>query len=398
MRQLALYGKWAVLVLVAVEAVMNMEHTSLKTVTRNYYRNNIADYKALLSELEEPEETFYRVDSLQQMTKNDGMLSGYASVSIFSSTINGGVEDYYDRLGMGGSKVAYYFRGATPLTAAMLGVDYTFSWQEERDMQLYEPIGQQDNKYLYKNKFSLPVGFWLSQEDTENLKKKIFENSGNDLVIQNGISFALGGKSLFAALGNHEYQNEENGISVTVGQDGHLYGVVTGSPQGEVILELNGETRELENVDSKCLLDLGWYAQGENFSVTAEEGESLAIRVYRLSLESLDYAIKKLGQSPFTVEEVKSDGLAGTVEAMGEGILLLSVPYDTGWLVRVDGVQTEAESFGEALLAVPLSQGMHRVEIRYMIKGWKEGAFVSALSVILFWLFYGKRRGKQVPI
>lgn len=397
MRQLALYGKWAILVLVAVEAIMNMEHTSLKTVSRNYYLNNIADYKALLEKADE-KELFYRVDSLRQMTKNDGMLGGYASVSIFSSTTNGGLEDYYDRLGMGGNKVSYFFRGATPLTAAMLGVRYTFSWQEERDVQLYELIGQEENKYLYKNIFYLPVGFGLSREDTEKLEKEILENNGNDIAILNGVALGLGSRSLFTVLGNRECQNTENGIRIKVGSDGHLYGVVTGSPEGEVTLELNGETRKLENVDNKCLLDLGWYAKGDSFSVTAEEGESLAIRVYRLNMDELDIALKKLGKSPFTVEKVTSDGLVGTVDAIEDGVLLLSVPYDSGWTVWVDGVQTEAESFGEALLAVPLNSGLRRVEIRYRIRGWKEGALVSALSCILFWKFYGKRRGKQVPI
>ena len=398
MRKLSLYGKWAILVLVTVEAVMNMEHTSIKPVTRNYYMNNIADYKDLLGKAEQSDDVFYRVDSLRQMTKNDGMLGGYASASIFSSTVNGGVEDYYDKLGMGGNKVSYYYRGATPLTSAMLGIRYTFSWQEERDPQLYELIGQQENKYLYENKFSLPVGFWLSHADKEDIQKEILENTGNGIVLQNRLALALDGYPLFTVLGNGECQNEENGISVKVRADGHLYGVVTGSPEGEVTLELNGETRKLENVDDKCLLDLGWYAQGEHFTVMTEDGESLKIRVYRLDVDALDLAIKKLGESPFTVEEVKSDGLAGTVEAPEEGVLLLSVPYDTGWTVWVDGAETGTESFGEALLAVPLSQGMHRVEIRYAVRGWLEGALISGISVIIFWFFYGKRRSKQVPI
>lgn len=396
MRQLALYGKWAILVLVVVEAVMNMEHTSLQPVRRNYYLDNIADYKALLAKVEEPGELFYRVDSLRQMTKNDGMLAGYASVSIFSSTASGGVEDYYDRLGMGGTKVAYYYRGATPLMAAMLGIRYTFSWQEERDRQLYELIGQQENKYLYENKFSLPVGFLLSYEEREEFEKEILGNAGNDITIQNRIALNLCGKPLFTVLGNRECRNEENGIAVEVREDGHLYGVVSGSPKGEVILESGGETRELQNVDGKCLLDLGWYAQGESFSVMAEEGEVLAIRVYRLSEEALDLVIGKLGESPLSVEEVTSKGLSGTVEAAKEGVLLLSVPYDTGWGVWVDGVETEAESFGEALLAVPLNPGMHEVEIRYAVQGLKEGALVSAASVILYWILYGKRRRKPV--
>lgn len=397
-RKLTFYGKWAVLLLVTVEAVMNMEHTSLRPVQRNYYLNNIADYKTLLAEAEESEELFYRVDSPRQMTKNDGMLGGYASASIFSSTVNSGMKDYYRRLGMGGTKVAYYYRGATPLTAAMLGIRYTIAWQEERDMQIYELLARQENKYLYENKFILPVGFWLSDETKEELEKGILENRSNEIVLQNRLAVELCGEPLFTVLGNRECLSKENGIEVKAAEDGHLYGVVMGSPDGDVNLELNGDIRKLENVDGKTLLDLGWYAQGESFSVTAKEGESLAIQVYRLSVEALDLVIKKLGESPLTVEEFTSVGLSGTVGSEEEGILLLSIPYDTGWTVLVDGERTQAERFGEALLAVPLSPGTHRVEIRYVIQDWKAGALVSAVSLIIFWFLYGKRRGKQVPI
>ena len=392
LRKLALYGKWAILALVVVEAVMNMEQTGIPTVGRDYYVNYIADLKALLAKTDEDEgDQFYRTESLRQMTKNDGMLAGYASASIFSSTVSGGVEDCYAALGMGGNKVSYFYRGTTPFTAALLGVRYTVSRQEERDADIYEPAGMQGEQYLYRNRFTLPVGVLLPKEEARLLEDKLESGSGNGIGLQNAMVRELCGKTLFSMLESGEHEDTENGIRVQMREDGHLYAAVTSAPEEKVWLEENGQSRELENVDTKCLLDLGWYAAGESFSVAAEGGEALSMRIYRMDREVLREAVEKLGSVPFTVERVEDTGLAGLARAGGEEVLILSVPYDGNWTARVDGVETETESFGGAFLGIPLEEGLHRVELNYEVWGLKEGAAVSAVSLFLFCIFYGRK-------
>ncbi|MGN1147079.1 MAG: YfhO family protein, partial [Lachnospiraceae bacterium] len=395
LRKLSVYGKWAILLLVSVEAIMNMEHTSVKPVQRGYYLNKKADYQALLAIARKEDDGFYRFESLKQMTKNDGTLAGYPSASIFSSTINGSVEDYYDSLGMGGSKVSYYYRGATPFTGALLGVQYTFSDKEEMDTALYEYVAQHGSMYLYRNKQTLPVGFMMPEELMTDLEEEIEDDLNNTIITQNDMVRKLcEGESLFSNLKSEEIETKDNQITVRVQQDGHLYGVVTGKPEGKVIFSQGEETTELSNVSNEYLLDLGWFDEGEEFTITAKE-DSLTIRVYRLSEETLQEAIRVLGEQPFEPTSYTADSLTGTIKTEKEGYLVLSVPFEPGWTILVDGVETEYEEFAGTMLAVPLTRGNHVVEMHYRIYGTGAGLCCSAVCLVLFLAIYGRRKKEK---
>lgn len=385
LRKLSLYGKWIVLLLITVEAIINMEHTSVRPVQRGYYMNKKADYQALLEQVREGDDDFYRFESLHQMTKNDGTLAGYFSASVFSSTVNGSVENYYDSLGMGGSKVAYYYRGATPLTSALMGVHYTFSEEELQDSALYEFVAKHGSLYLYRNKLTLPVGFILPEELMGELEEEITEDLANTIITQNELVNSAGVRSsLFQKLQPAAVLHNGNEIKVCVEADGHLYGVVKKKPKGTVVFAQGEETKALAEVRTDILLDLGWFAEGDSFTLTAEEAESLEIGFYRLSVDTFKEAVQILGEQPFVPKGYTADSLTGTVEACKEGYLVLSIPYEPGWNITVDGVETPFEKFAETMIAVPLTKGSHTIEMHYSIHWAGAGLICSVVSLLLF--------------
>lgn len=396
LRKLAVYEKWVVLVLVTAEAVLNMMQTSVKPVQREWYMNNKADYEALFEMAGEEKDAFYRFESLNQMTKNDGTLSAYPSASVFSSAANGRVEDYYDRLGMGGSKVAYYYKGSTPFTGALLGVRYTFSEKEEPDTDLYEFMAQHGRKYLYRNKLTLPVGFVMSEELMAEFSEEIAAGTGNAIVTQNNLVRRLGMDSaLFSNMNAKETEDAGNRITVRVSEDGHLYGVALGNPEGDIVLAQGEETRIFSDADKKNILDLGWFAAGEEFTVTAEEAEDLTVRMYRLSPDTLKEAITILGHSPFLATSYTADSLEGTVTAEKEGYLVMSVPYEPGWEILIDGKEAACEMFADTMIAVPVTQGSHTVSMHYIIHGTGLGLALSITGAVLFILIYGRRKPEK---
>ncbi len=387
---LALGGKWIVLILVSMEAVLNMEHTSVTPVRREYYMGKKADYQALVEYVGE-DGGFCRVESIDQMTKNDGTLARYPSASVFSSTLNGNIEKYYTSLGMGGNKVSYYYQGATPLTGALLGVRYTITEKEMSDSALYRQVAVHGEKILYQNQYTLPVGFALPQVLFHELSDTVTADVSNPVMLQNNFARKLCDKySLFSALAFEEVSAEENLITVQVKSDGHLYGLVTKAPEDSLVWQKGEETREFEKVDRNCILDLGWYAAGEQFTVTAGEEDSLQIKLYRMSKEALSEVIGALGRQPLEIQSYTADGFDGKITLQEGGYLVLSVPYEPCWEVLVDGKETAYESFGETMLAIPLSEGTHAVSIRYFIKGTGIGLCISIVSLVLLILFLWK--------
>ena len=393
--KLALYGKWMILVLVSVEAIMNMEHTSLKPVQRTYYMNRKEEYEVLVAQIAEEDSGIYRMDSLDQMTKNDGVLANYMSASAFSSGLNGAVEDYYDTLGMGGTKVSYFYQGATQFSSALLGVKYTFSRESLRDEAMYDFVAQYGDTYLYRNRYSLPLGFVLSKEVKEELESNINGSVSNAMVVQNSITRDIcRGRSLFHIANG--VKTEGNTITVSVQEDGHLYGMVMETPEGKVLLCRGEEEKELKKVSRDYVLDLGWCAEGETFTLTAEEEEKINIRIYAMQEEVLAEAIAVLGEQPFEARRLTEKGMTGTVNATEDGILILSIPNEPGWKVFVDGVETETDKFADTMLAIPVTAGGHEIELEYHIYGVKEGLPVSlaclAVYILAEYITYRRRR------
>ena len=96
--------------------------------------------------------------------------------------------------------------------------------------------------------------------------------------------------------------------------------------------------------------------------------------------------------------QVSGSHVSGKVDAKEAGTLLLTIPYDTGWTIQVDGKETESYSVGKALTGIHLEEGAHTITMRYIPQGFREGAALSMLSLILFLLsvLLGKKREKKL--
>jgi len=391
--RLAKCGMWAVLLLIMVEVTLNMEHTSITPVQRTYYLNKKENYQNLMAIADAESDSFYRMDSMTQMCKNDGTLVGYGSVSAFSSGLNGSVEDYYDKLGMGSSKVSYYYQGATPFAAALLGVNYTVSEEESMDTELYESMGASGDLYLYRNKYSLPMGFMVTGQQKEILESNLAADISNPLYTQSEIVRELcGAERMFTELASTDVTKETGKITVNMAENGHIYGLLSKDPAGVVSLNREEDVTELKKISKKCIVDLGWFAEGETFSISSDVEEELFLRLYRLDTQPLAEAVTLLGEQPFRIQSYTETSLNGTIEADEEGYLVLSVPYESGWTIKVDGEETEAERFADTMIAIPLTTGSHNVEMTYSLPGTGIGLVISLISLLLFCAIYMRKK------
>ena len=137
-----------------------MYQTSVSVTSRSKYLENHDNYQLLVDRIREQDPDFYRFEKFSRVTKNDGTMIGYPTASLFSSTANGQVEEFYEKLGMSHSKVFYCFDGATPLTSPLLSVRYMFSKSSKEDPNLYTLIDSEGDIYLYECKYTLPSGLY----------------------------------------------------------------------------------------------------------------------------------------------------------------------------------------------------------------------------------------------
>ena len=62
--------------------------------------------------------------------------------------------------------------------------------------------------------------------------------------------------------------------------------------------------------------------------------------------------------------------------------MLLTVPYTEGFVLEVDGQETEIVSVQDALCGVNLDAGTHEIVLRYVPAGFTQSAFITLAGLI----------------
>ena len=379
-----------------VEAGANTLLTSLSTVSRPNYLENYETYHELYSEQAATEpDVFYRYEKTARTTNNDAMLQNYPSLSMFSSTSNGLVNHFYDRYGMRNSKVFYCSDGMTPFVSALLSQGYTFSKEDLSSDGLYEFVKEQDGVYLYRNKYSLPLGFTVSLDETfeemliddKDTAFAVVAESKDDGMLpinrQNNLALRLGAEGdLFT-----EISCEDNAgfATIQVPYSTRVYVYCDTSKHSEITAYAAGEEiKKFKKLTNRYILDLGYHKSGEVLTLQSEKEEALHLRAYSFDEEYLSELLTELSQNTLNIEEMSASKMKGSVTAAEDGYLVLSIPYDPGFTIKVDGIKTEAALFEDMMIAVPLTAGDHSIALSYYPEGMTAGILITLLSILLF--------------
>ena len=62
--------------------------------------------------------------------------------------------------------------------------------------------------------------------------------------------------------------------------------------------------------------------------------------------------------------------------------LFLSLPYENGWNVYIDGQKVETEKVFDTFLSVKIPEGTHTVELSFVPPGLIVGGIISGISIV----------------
>lgn len=378
-----------------LETGINTYCTSVSNVSRSAYLEHQEDYKLLHEWVEQQKDGFYRMEKFTRKTKNDGTLAGYPTASVFSSTLNSAVMDFYERLGMRHSKVFYGYDGATAFTSALLNVEYLFGESGEYENSLYSLCRESGGISLYHVEHSLPFGYVAPVE--YDLPEG-FKNSG--LRLQNQMVHDLGIDGQLFMKCDRDSSGED--VKFSAPQDGIYYGIITASGTKKV-KALGGTPGEQNFNDLKngSVLYLGWLEQGTMLTITNSDEDdttkNVAADIYRMDEEVLLKALGNLSENCLEGVVYDSTHLSGRLSLSRAGRLILSVPYEKGWKIMLNGEAAEPVLFGEAFIAFDLEPGDYELSMHYVPYGQYAGMAVSGVSILLFaglMLMRARKRGR----
>lgn len=381
-------GLFATLLIVAIfENSINTVNTSLGTVSREGYLGKIPVYQSMYEKVKSENDGFFRVEKFERTTKNDGTLANYPTATVFSSTLNSSVTNLYEVLGMRHSKVYYSYDGATAFTSALLNVNYLFGKTENEAMYdanqgengLYTAIDEQDGLTLYESNYKLPFGYVAN----ERFKIDI-NNKENPITAQNRLVKKL--DVVGALFESAATVQDGDDVKLNVENSGYYYMVVgsTGTKKIDAIGEYG--TKSFSDLKINGILYAGYLKEGESIRFTNGDGEDpspkIKLKAYRLNTDVLKEVLEILGEEHLENVEYDSRHISGTVSLQKPGMMILSVPYEHGWNVFVDGQKVETGLFGESFMTISLAAGDHDIYMEYEPYGKKAGIGISLISMI----------------
>lgn len=341
---------------------------------------------------------------------NEGMAIGYDELSSYSSTQNADVVAFlsdlgYCRIGEMSTRYAYPIMTSD----ALLGVKYAYSLLQGEGMVRISDEVNSMVASLYENPYALSLGYLVS----EDARAIDFRGTEDPFQRQNRLMDGLTGESLdpyvpcettMTQATDSEVRYE---VHVPAGCLGYAYvlgGAWDGAP---VYVQAEGRSRFKENFrfqDSICgIAGQSDDAQTVEVVLSASEGEVLEEDVrcvfYALDLSRFAEAIGLLSPGQATFQQFGGAGISCTVDAVPSegGLLMMSVPNDPGWDVRVNGERVDAVDIaGGALMGIPVGAGENQVEMRYLPPGLLLGCAITLIMVVAIGVFSWTRRSSLV--
>lgn len=396
---------------------------------RNGYPSNNTEIQTLLDQAEESErDLFYRTEISMWYTLNDPAMYYYDGVSQFSSMANENVTTFLRLIGLPASEAGnrYYYANTSPLTNMLLNVQYMLAKDGyNADDITMKMIGQNGKVKLYQNQYDLGMGFMvqdaasryemdttLNPFDQQNTLFKRMTGVREDLFTKIDITHVghQGYDVTRREYGNYNYSRKDDATSgnsflkynYTTQQDGMVYAYMKVTKGENMDVYLEDQKVHSYNIGRQpYITPVGNYKAGElvrlrcNLDQEAKSG-TINVYFYQLNMDVLEEGWASLADEKMTITEFEDTSLSGEVTAVSDGYLYLSVPYEEGWNIYVDGEKADLQPMFGAMCSVPLTAGTHSIEMNYSPKGFVLGVIVcGGCAAILVVLFFAERRRKQ---
>lgn len=349
------------------------------TVGRSTYLDEQSSYEKMIARQEET--GFYRSEIDSSRMRNENMFLGADGVVLFSSTMPAATVDLCKSLGIEARTNKNGYNGFTKLMNDIFGVKYVISSRDSDHLYQMEKVDHEEPMTLYKNNGALGLGFMVKDDIWE------WDTTGRDhFAVQNAfVELAAGEEGIFH-------------LKETIDmEDGNTYTIILPAGQ-QVYLDVTMAVESIEistpeytktyDTYNDHLYDLGCFDAIDNATVTCtlKENQSGPIRAEVWVCEQEDYERVHdiLASAQLETSLVEDGRVRGAVHAKEGGVLMLSIPYDEGWKIKVDGQETEFYPVGDALTGIELAAGEHTIEMDYTPKGLWAGTFLSLLCAALY--------------
>ena len=396
---------------------------------------------------ENAEEEFYRVEKTFTKTVTDAFVFGFDGMSSSTSTLDSGVIDFLTKIGFKASSHWSEYKGSNYILDSFLGIRYLMTLQTDgAPNDLYEEIYSNEHTRVYKNPYALPLAFassekikdvsfvlpqdlidyeYITNEETKHgsweLKPQFsntiwnpFERMNSALSaitdkeanvyepIKHTVSTTITLKQEDDVWNHHVYKCNKDDKSacitftITAPKDGNIYCYFPTKYAREAEILVNSswlETIYPQNAANAYILNLGSFSKGEKVVVDLYPyayGEFYLTKdtpyFYSINESEFISSFEYLSDFGMDITKFSDDYIEGTINVTENNFTVLTtIPYDSGWNIKVDGKKVETYETLGALLAFDLEiAGEHEITMKYFPNCYIVGIVISVISILIF--------------
>ncbi|MCR5025546.1 MAG: YfhO family protein [Lachnospiraceae bacterium] len=361
----------------------------------------------------------YRIEKYYRRTNNDAMQFNYAGLSHFSSSEKKDKINFMGKLGFrNNGNWSFYNETTTDFLESFFGVKYILS-QFSSTPNKYVRIFKDSDISVFRNENALPLIF----NTTDTIRDINYNGyNGDPFRLQEAIADSLNGKE------NHIFEKAEILSKETENldaeeRDGFIHYKKKDESKDawiEVKIRVNSPDKNLfayfdapETENAELFKDgvtFGEYFSRYRWNIISfhrtKKSDETTIRL-RLTDNSLDLGnmyfyfedrdrvkalMDEVKENDSSLRKITSSYIIGNISVPEKGrAVTLTIPYDSGWTVLVDGVKTNTKRAAGILMSFDAEPGEHEIVMKYRPIGSLPGVMFMLLGVI-FLIFDRKRR------
>lgn len=411
------------------------------------------EIQQLTDDISEKDSSFYRISNEYHAgdTVNRIWGANYYRSSVYSSIHNATFSNFYFQQACNENGIrnkTMMVQSKNPIFNMLMGEKYVIT-QTPITRYGYRLTTQKGDYLLYENTLAFPIGFATSHVITKEALQEIGYPMQLEVLLENAVVNAKNLPDATTAtsaqypdetqkitpvytttdwnpeqltkIGDSYYVHSEEPFTITVTLeqpisallllklhvDNHLGSNETTS---DVSVTVNGVRNKLtdpdwkyqnDNQDFQYTLSSDTPIQTLKFSFSKGNYILSDISMYTLDYDVLRRAAKQVDAWQISHDTIGDDTLQGKIDVQKDGWFVLSIPYDEGFQITIDGQETSYFPTDTGFLGCPISEGMHDIRVAYTAPGFFEGKWCSVLGIccslcyLAGWKFHDLQRAKK---
>lgn len=353
------------------------------------YEDFLAKTQPLVEQVKKEDSGFYRINQGYEFSKNDAMLLGYNGMTHYSSTFNAAINTLTPKLGIAQTHIWNSGYGAGPVLDSLFAVKYLLEdGSVPSNYQFMQSTEQ--GASLYENTLALPIAYSTFCNGLEPALEAAspFENQNALLNMIAGTEEAYFTECAFT----EERPDSSWSYTFTADSDNPVYLYMQPNSFSWADVYVNDVwIGNYFSSETTCNLYIGSFSAGQNVKVTIVPSGELFVNfavIAELHMDLLQQAVETLKQNGMDVQKHAGGKLSGTIRVADGQTIVTSIPYDTGWSVKIDGKEAKVKKLANTFMAVEAEEGEHTITFSYISPGFGTGMLAFVIALVLAAVYF----------